>query len=117
MLFRDLDVDGDWIFGAGFSNLATQNNAIALNIKTRLLSWVGDCFFDMKAGIDWYNRLGSKNQAGLLDLDLRRVTLQTEGVTGLTQFDIINQNRNFTGNYTVDTIYGQDYTDTIKLEI
>lgn len=117
MLFRGLDADGDWTFGKGLSNFATQNDAIALNIRTRILSWIGDCFFDLKAGIDWVNRLGSKNQAALLDLDLRRRILETEGVTGLTQFDIINQDRAFTGNYTVNTIYGQEYANTVSLEI
>lgn len=117
MLFRDLDANGDWRFGAGLSNLASQNDAIALNIRTRVLSWMGDCFFDMKAGIDWVNRLGSKNQATLLDLDLRRIILETEGVTGLVQFDIVYQNRIFTANYTVNTIYGQEYADIVNMEI
>lgn len=117
MLFRNLDANGDWTFGAGLSNLAIQNEAIALNIRTRILSWVGDCFFDVKAGIDWVNRLGSKNQAVLLDLDLRRIILTTEGVTGLVSFDIVTKDRAFTANYTVNTIYGKEYTDTLKLEI
>lgn len=117
MLFRTLDADGDWTFGKGFSNLATKNDAVALNIRTRILSWVGDCFFDMRAGIDWVNRLGSKNQVGLLDLDLRRLIITTQDVTELTQFDTVNQNRGFTGSYTVNTTFGQEYSDTVKLEI
>ena len=117
MLFRALNADGDWTFGAGLSNFASQADAIALNIRTRVMSWVGDCFFDMKAGIDWVNRLGSKNQLALLDLDLRRLILQTDGVTGLTNFDIVMQGRAFIANYTVDTIYGQSYTSTINMEL
>lgn len=117
MLFRNLDADGDWTFGAGISNYATKNDAVALNIRTRLLSWVGDCFFDVKAGIDWINRLGSKEQALLLDLDLRRLIIRTEGVTGLKQFDTVNQNRVFTANYTVESIYGQEYASSINMEL
>lgn len=117
MLFRGLDANGDWTYGAGLSNFATQNDAIALNIRTRILSWVGDCFFDSKAGIDWVNRIGSKNQAKFLDLDLRRLIIQTDGVTGLVDFDTSLVGRNFTANYTVDTIYGKTYTNRISMDI
>ena len=117
MIFRNLDQNDDWTFGAGRSNFAAQNKAIGLNIKTRLLSWVGDCFFDQKAGIDWTNRLGSKGQRSLLELDLRRVILQSEGVTGMVKFDTILNNRKFSGNYEVNTIYTQSFRDQFILGI
>lgn len=117
MLFRNLDADGDWQFGAGFSSLASAQKAIGLNIKTRIQSWVGDCFFDMAAGIDWVNRLGSKNQRTLLELDLRRIILQSQGVTGLVEFTTNMVGRAFTANYTVNTIYGQQYQDIISVEV
>lgn len=117
MLFRNLTVDGDWTFGAGFSNFATLDAAIALNVRTRILSWVGDCFFDTGAGIDWINRLGSKNQRNLLDLDLRRAILRSYGVTGLIEFDTFLNGRVFSAQYTVNTIYGKEYQSTINLEI
>jgi len=62
MIFRNIDENGDWDFGKGIQDFTSGNKAIGLNIKTRIQSWVGDCFFDMNAGIDWLNRLGSKNQ-------------------------------------------------------
>lgn len=117
MIFRNLDTDGDWCFGKGIQDMTTENQAIGLNIKTRLLSWVGDCFFDEPAGIDWYNRLGSKNQRALLELDLRRVILQSEGVVSITSFDTILNGRNFTANYAVNTIYSQEFQDSLNLEV
>jgi hypothetical protein len=117
MIFRNLDADGDWTFGKGKSDYASRNQAIGLNIRTRILSWVGDCFFDKPAGIDWWNRLGSKNQRALLELDLRRIILQSDGVTALVSFDTILDNRDFTANYSVNTIYSKEYQDSLTVEI
>lgn len=117
MIFRALDENGDWTFGKGKQDFVSANQAIGLNIKTRLLSWVGDCFFNKPAGIDWWNRLGSKDQRGLLELDLRRVILQSEGVTGIVSFDTILIRRDFIANYSVNTIYSKEYQDSLTVEI
>jgi hypothetical protein len=117
MIFRELDESGDWVFGKGKQCFFTTEKAINANIKTRILSWVGDCFWDINAGIDWVNRLGSKNQRELLELDLRRIILQSEGVTGLIDFDSTLSGRNFTATYTIETIYSQEFRDRIELEI
>jgi hypothetical protein len=113
MIFRNLDADGDWTFGSGKGNYISGNAAIGLNIKTRILSWVGDCFFNQGAGIDWVNRLGSKNQRALLELDLRRIILQSFGVAGIISVDTILNNRSFSANYSVNTIFSQAYIDSI----
>lgn len=115
--FRNLSPGGDWLFGNGLANYVDKNAAIGLNIQTRILSWVGDCFFDKLAGIDWTNRLGSKNQRTLLELDLRRIILQSYGVTGIVSLNTILTGRAFTANYSVDTIYTKDYVNTVTKEI
>lgn len=117
MIFRNLDSSGDWTFGSGIGNYIAANAAIGLNIKTRILSWFGDCFFDTAAGIDWANRLGSKNQRALLELDLRRIILQSEGVTGITAFDTELNGRSFSASYTVNTIFSQGYSGQITQEL
>lgn len=113
MIFRNLDVNDDWKFGSGKSDYVSRNAAIGINIKTRILSWVGDCFFDKLAGIDWTNRLGSKNQKALLELDLRRIILQSFGVTGIVSFDTVLENRVFTARYSVNTIFSQVFVDSV----
>lgn len=115
MIFRNLTSDGDWTFGSGKENFARGQDAIGLNIRTRILSWVGDCFFDQTAGIDWVNRLGSKNQRVLLELDLRRIITQSEDVTALVEFDTILNGRQFVADYSVNTIYTQEFRDTITV--
>jgi hypothetical protein len=117
MIFRNLDKNSDWTFGRGIGCYVDLNSAIGLNIKTRILSWLDDCFFDLTAGIDWLNRLGSKNQRELLELDLRRIILQSEGVTGILEFESQLIGRNFTANYSVQTIYSQSYQDSITIGI
>lgn len=113
MIFRNLDANGDWTFGSGTANYATGDMAIGLNIKTRLLSWVGDCFFALNAGIDWLNRMGKKNQGELLKADIKRVILQSFGVTALTSFSTVIVDRALRANYAVDTIFSRSYKQSV----
>ena len=83
MKFRNLDENHDWTFGRGLSNYTDRNNAIKLNIKTRLLSWLNDCFFAQDEGIDWYNRLGKKGQRALLEADIKKTIIESEDVTAV----------------------------------
>lgn len=117
MIIRNLNSSGDWTFGSGDGNYLTQNAAIGLNIKTRILSWLNDCFFDMGAGIDWANRLGSKNQQALLANDIQRIILQSYGVTGIVSFDINVTGRAFSADYVINTIYTQGYANTVTQEL
>ena len=117
MIFRNLDKNGDWTFGRGKGNFVAENNAIRLNIKTRLMSWIGDCFFDMGAGIDWINRLGSKNQRALLEQDIRNIISKTPDVRRIIDFSTDLTGRKFTANYTVETIYSKNFTDSLERSI
>ncbi len=117
MIFRTLTPNGDFSFGKGRNNYASKNDAIGLNIRTRLYSWVNDCFFDLKAGIDWTNRLGSKNQRALLEADLRRIILLSYGVTGIVSMDTELNGRDFKAQFSVNTIYSKNYKDSINIGV
>lgn len=114
MIFRQLDENGDWQFGKGKNDIATQNRAIGLNIQTRLLSWFGDCFFDETAGIDYVNRLGSKNTQEILELDIKNTILQSQDVTGINSFSVSVTGRDFMVDYSVETIYSRSFTDRVQ---
>lgn len=116
MIIRSLDSDGDWNFGHGLSDYLAGQDAIGLNIKTRILSWVGDCFFDTQAGIDWVNILGEKNTYDTLNLSLRKIILTSFGVTGITSLTAYLVDRVFSGTYYVNTIFSNDYTNQITQE-
>ena len=117
MIFRNLNSNGDWTFGNGLANYVSGNQAIGLNIQTRIQSFLGDCFFDTGAGIDWANRLGSKNQLTLLEIDLKRIILQSYGVVGIVAFNPVLTGRSFTLSCTINTIFSQGYELTVTQDL
>lgn len=107
MRVRSLDAAGDWLFGKGQNDYLTANAAVVQNISTRLLMFLGDCFFDTAAGIDWFNLLGAKNETAL-SLAVAAVILNTEEVTALNQLSIgLDVARNLTIKFQVQTIYSK----------
>lgn len=105
MIVRALDSNHDLTFGAGKSNYLSNNAAVAQNINTRLGSFLGNCFFDLGAGIDWFNLLGSKNQTAL-QLAISTVILNTPQVTSLIKLSTnVSAQRQFSVTYKVQTVY------------
>jgi hypothetical protein len=106
MTVRALDSNGDWIFGIGKNAYLSGNAEVAQAIQTRLLSFLGDCFFDVGAGIDWFSYLGGKDQIGL-NLAISAVILNTANVTGIRQLlvNLDDVTRKFTVQYQVQTTY------------
>lgn len=106
MRVRALDDLHDWTFGKGRNNYKRDVKAVAQNIDTRLNSFLGDCFFDQSAGLDWFNLLGAKDLIAL-NLAISAVILKTIDVTGLIQLDsdLNATTRRFTVRYVVQTSY------------
>lgn len=106
MRTRLLDEDGDWSFGKGQNDYLSGTSAVVQSIRTRLLSFLGDCFFDTAAGIDWYTRLGAKDDIPL-KLDISAIILNTPEVTGLleVQSNLDPASRGLTVQYVVQTVY------------
>lgn len=106
MIIRSLDAAHDWTYGKGRNNYLSQNDAIAENIDTRLLCFLGDCFFDVTAGIDWFTYLGGKDQVGL-QLAIASVILNSYGVTALVELSLNLDPavRLLSINYEINTIY------------
>lgn len=116
MIFRQLTALGDWTFGKGISGYATAEAAVELNIKTRLLSWKGDCFFALDDFVDWLGRL-DKNQETNLKNELKNVILQSFGVISVNSIDgVLNHTlRSFRVTYNIDTIFGTNFVNTLDL--
>lgn len=106
MRVRAIDVNGNWLYGKGQNDYLRNNAAVAQNIQTRLLSFLGNCFFDLGAGIDWFNFLGSKELIQL-NLSVSTVILNTTGVVGLKQLSVVLApgTRLLTVQYQVQTTY------------
>lgn len=113
MSFRNLNTNGDWVFGAGRNDYVTENQEIGLNIKTRVLSFLGDCFFSINEGIDWFNLLDYRYQEKL-ELKVQEVIKNTPGVVSINSIDILlGANRKITIQYDVKTIYSLSYINSI----
>lgn len=106
MIVRSLDVSGDWQFGKGKNDYLKNNKAIVQTISTRLKCFLGNCFFDLSAGLDWFNLLGSKNQLAL-ELAVRATILNTPQVTSIVDVTItLDENtRRINMRYVVETVY------------
>ncbi len=113
MAFRNLDANHDWVYGTSRNAYVTENQEIALNIETRILSFLGNCFFDTDAGIDWWNLL-DYNKREKLENAVQDTIIQTPGVTGINSVDVITgANRQLRISYDIQTIYSESYTAEI----
>lgn len=98
MIIRATTTTNDWTFGKGLQDYFINEAAIEANIKSKLLEWVGDCFFNLLAGVDWKNRLDIGQQQALL-IEIKQLVLQCYGVVS-----IINFQANFNGTTRFDSI-------------
>ena len=113
MAFRNLTANNDWVFGSGKNSYVTENQEIGLNIQTRVLSFLGDCFFATEEGIDWWNLLDMGKQEQL-ENSVQETIKNTPGVTAINSVDVVlGANRKITITYDVQTIYSESYTGEI----
>lgn len=113
MTFRNLDTNGDWVFGSGKSDYVAEVQEISINLKTRILSFLGDCFFAINEGLDWWNLLDYRYQ-DKLELSVQEVIKNTPGVTAINSIDILlGANRKLTINYDIQTVFSKSYQDSI----
>ena len=107
MRVRALDINNDWTYGKGKNNYLSGMDSIRQKIQCRLKMHVGECWFDLTAGVDWFGLLGGKDLVSLR-LSISSTILNTTGVQGITQmtFELDPSTRAVTGTYQVQTIYG-----------
>jgi hypothetical protein len=116
MKHRALTSTGDWTFGKGKGDYAIDEQAIELNLATRIRSWKTDCFFDFETGIDWVARL-DKGQRDNLVNDLKILMIQTYGVVRVNSVSV-NENpltRAIILTYNIDTIFSTSFTNEIAI--
>lgn len=107
MRSRAIDDDGDWEFGKGTASYKDPLLSVQQEIQTRLREFLGDCFFNQTAGVDWPKLIGGRNQARLA-LSISTTILNTEGVTRIVDYTFnLDGQRRFTVQYTVDTVYNR----------
>lgn len=114
MRFRNLTAYGDWCFGKGRNSFLQNDEALMMNIKTRLLSFLGDCFFDTEAGIDWWNLIGGKDLKSLI-ASIQRVVLRSSQVKRIVDLDYTLNNRVFSIRLSVEFADGRILSDTVEV--
>lgn len=105
MKIRALNNNWDWTFGYGNQSYKNEIEALKQNVKSRILCFFGDCFFDMEFGINWFQLLGYRGEKELQNA-LKNMIVSTEGVIGIKSFDVYIKNRIMTINYTINTEFG-----------
>jgi hypothetical protein len=110
MTIRGITPSGDWTFGAGVGNYKTNEAAIEENIKTWLQSWVNNCFFALKDGVDWQNLLDVGQKQNLEDA-IRANILLCYGVMGINSLTVIfdPRTRRISMTVNITTIYSQSF--------
>lgn len=115
MIIRATTATNDWQYGKSIQNYLIGEAAIEANIRTKLLEWIGDCFFNVFGGIDWKNRLGYGQQQALV-IDIKNLVLQCYGVVKILQFqaNFTSQNRFDSITMTLQTIYSASAILTVQ---
>lgn len=108
MATRAVDINNDWVFGNSLLNYKIEIDEVKQNIITSLKSWVGDCFFDLEAGVDWYNYLGSYGEEESLKNNIIEIVNNVDGVITIENYDAyLTNERKLVINLDISTIYGQ----------
>lgn len=117
MTIRNLDVNHDWTFGNGQANYLHGDQEVLLNVQTRLLSFLNNCFWALNEGIDWWTRL-ERGQEESLENDIQNIILQTPNVATVNEIDVVlDANRQLNCTYSITTVYETTLSDTFVLPI
>jgi hypothetical protein len=110
MKIRNVDINGDWVFGKGKNDYKKDLEALIVDLKTRIKEWKFDCFFAEQNGIDYKSFL-NKGTKVFLDNDIKRVTLQTDGVLRINTFlsEIDPDTREYSVETSITSYFG-DFT-------
>jgi hypothetical protein len=117
MITRSLDSSHDWTFGKGRQNYLRADLAIAQSIRTRLMSFLGDCVFDRDAGIDWWRFMGGKERQALM-AQVRSIILNTGGVLRIPELDVFftPATRGIQIRYEIDTIHTFGQPGSVQIQ-
>lgn len=116
MKVRALDEEHDWVWGKGLQGYKQDREAVKQRIKTHILSFFYDCFFDLEFGIDWKNFWGSKGKEKEIVISCRKQILLIKEVTRCENIDVVlDDRRNFKISYEVFDTYGNLISDSFLI--
>jgi hypothetical protein len=110
MRYRKLDDHGDMTFGHRAADYHTNKpEGVAQAVATRLRLLRGEWFLDLTEGTPYAPAVLGKHTRQSYDFAVRRRILQTEGVTGIAEYESLfdGETRSLTINARIDTVYGR----------
>lgn len=111
MRVRRLDQHHDWTFGQSFSNYAVKSEAIAQNVKTRLLSFERDWFLNLDHGLPWLAQMGKSVDLNRFEMLIKKQVLETDGVVKITSYQAnVDEQRKLTVEIGYEDVYGVTQT-------
>ncbi len=104
------------MWGQGRQNYLTGAAEINQDIATALKVFLGECFFDTGAGVDWLNLLGGKNAQAIV-LQCRTVIAKRVGVTKINSVNasLDRTSRLLSISYNVSTVYSLQTVNTVTV--
>jgi hypothetical protein len=88
-LTRRLDANWDMTFGRGLANYARGAEAVAQNVRSRLLLLQGEWFLDINAGVPYLQKITVRPaDLAFTAAVLKQTILETDGVAEVTSFDL-----------------------------
>lgn len=113
MIFRSLDTDADWRFGAGKASYATTGEAIRFSVETTLRTFQGECFFAKEDGLPWFDLINMRNKDAVV-LFIKSIVNEIYGVTKVNEIEYaIDINRVSTIKYDITTLYDNHLLGTV----
>lgn len=114
--FRALDADGDWTWGNGVENYVVEQAAIVLDIQTALQTFLGEVFFALDFGVDWWNLLGGRDENQVI-LQCRKIISGCDGVTRINSVTarLDSRARQLMVTFNINTVYSRNTTAIIAV--
>ena len=108
MKYRRLSPTGDYMFGFGNTSFATDLEACAQAIKTKLKMFQGEYWEDLDEGLPFFQQMAGSRNKTMIDALIRSRILETPGVTSIQSFSSeISADRKYTATALVNTEYGE----------
>jgi len=112
MIYRELDLNGDYTFGKNMQNFISGAAAVAQAIKTNLLLLKEEWWEDTEEGLPLFqNIIGQKFFADgniqSADLIIKDRIANTQGVLTIIGYNSMYDNRKLSISCTVITIFGE----------
>lgn len=112
MKYRRVDANGDYMFGHGLSDFASETEAVAQAITTKIMLLKNEWWEDLEAGTDLFQNILSQKLTdegvNAIDIIIKDRVLEVKDVATIREFKSqVNRNaKTYTANLLIETTFG-----------